>query len=177
MDKVLASAIYGVAESEEEPEVKQYLTFWVDNQLFGMPIGDVIQIIGMQEITPVPEFPTYAKGIINLRGSIIPLVDMRLRLHKEEAAYNERTCTIVSKIEELLVGFIVDGVGEVVSITDEQISQPPKLSQKGNAHAYLAGVGKLEGRVVLLLDTEKILTATDIEAITPDKLEDDIIHE
>ena len=76
----------------------KYLTFFIEEQLFGVPIADVVQIVGMQDITKVPEFPSYAKGVINLRGIIIPIIDVRLRLKKEEITYNERTCIIVTNI-------------------------------------------------------------------------------
>ena len=100
----------------------RYLTFFIDNQVFGIPIADVIQIVGVQEITEVPEFPTYAKGIINLRGNIVPLIDMRIRFHKEELPYNDRTCVIVTNIGSRLIGLVVEAVDEVASISDEEIS-------------------------------------------------------
>ena len=147
------------AEVVEEADVSEmrgkYLTFWTDKQLFGVPISSVVQIVGMQEITEVPEYPPYAKGIIYLRGSIIPLIDTRLRLGKPEASYNERTCIIVTSIMEYLIGFIVDEVDAVISIPDDQISPPPQLN--GQAGGYIIGIGKLERKVVLLMDTCKII--------------------
>ncbi|MEG0650505.1 MAG: chemotaxis protein CheW, partial [Oscillospiraceae bacterium] len=111
----------------------KYLTFWTDKQLFGVPIAHVVQIVGMQNITEVPEFPYYAKGIINLRGSIIPLIDARLRLGKAEAEYNERTCVIVTSINEHFVGFIVDEVDAVVTIADDLIVPPPRLDASNDS--------------------------------------------
>jgi purine-binding chemotaxis protein CheW len=134
----------------------KYLTFWTDNQLFGIPISDVVQIVGVQKITPIPEFPDYAKGIIDLRGSIIPIIDVRLRLHKQEIPYNEHTCIIVTNIQKNLVGLIVDAVDEVTQIEDEKISEPPKIATDVT-NSYLTGIAKLEEKVVLLLDSEKIL--------------------
>lgn len=142
----------------------RYLTFWTDKQLFGIPISDVVQIVGIQEITPIPEFPVYAKGIINLRGNIIPVIDMRIRLNKEEIAYNERTCIIVTKIMEVFVGLIVDAVDEVADIDDENISQPPKVSNDA-ANAYITGIGKLGEKIVLLLETGKILSENDVNML------------
>lgn len=143
----------------------KYLTFWTDNQLYGVPIADVVQIIGIQEVTTIPEFPEYAKGIINLRGAIIPVVDVRLRFHKEEIPYNERTCIIVTNINEVNIGFIVDAVDEVADISDDQISPPPKVSSEATVNnAYLTGIGKMENRVVLILDTNKILTDNEFDA-------------
>lgn len=143
------------ANSSTEMQGK-YLTFWTDRQLFGIAIADVVQIVGIQNITSVPGFPDYVKGIINLRGSIIPVMDMRLRFHKLEAKYNERTCIIVTNIQQHLFGFIVDDVDEVTRVDDENISMPPKVSN-GETCDYLKGIAKQENKVVLLLDTDRIL--------------------
>lgn len=142
----------------------KYLTFWTDGQLFGVPISDVVQIIGIQDITPLPDSPVYAKGVINLRGNIIPVIDVRIRFSKPEAEYGEHTCIIVTKIEENFIGFIVDSVDEVATIEDDQISPPPHVSAD-RANAYLTGIGKLRSKVVLLLDTAKILNQTEFEAV------------
>ncbi|HEX3037871.1 MAG TPA: chemotaxis protein CheW [Oscillospiraceae bacterium] len=135
----------------------KYLSFWTDSQLFGIPIADVVQIVGIQKITQVPEYPTYAKGIINMRGNIIPVIDIRLRLHKQEIPYNERTCIIVINIMQKLIGLIVDSVEEVAKFSDEDISQPPKVA-KSNTDSFLTGIAKSQNIAVLLLDPEKILT-------------------
>lgn len=155
-------------EMEEEldsTEMKgKYLTFWTDKQLFGVPIADVVQIIGNQEITSIPDSPRYAKGVINLRGNIIPVIDVRLRFGKEEADYDEKTCIIVSKIGESHIGFIVDSVDEVTTIDDDDISPPPKMS-KDCTNAYLTGIGKIQNKVVMLLDTSKILNQNEFELV------------
>ncbi len=140
----------------------QYLTFWTGGQLLGIPIADVVQIVAIQEITPIPEFPAYAKGVINLRGNIIAVIDMGLRLHKPEAIYNERTCIIVTNINNINVGFIVDAVDEVTEISDENIAQPPKVSVD-RTNAYLTGIGKLDKKVVLLMDTSKLLSENEVD--------------
>lgn len=135
----------------------KYLTFFTEAQLFGVPIADVVQIVGMQDITQVPDFPGYAKGIINLRGSIIPVIDIRLRLGKEEKAYDERTCIIVTQIKDSMIGFIVDAVDAVTNIDESNIAPPPRVSGE-YVNAYLTGVAKHEGKVVLLMNTARILS-------------------
>lgn len=135
----------------------KYLTFWTDKQLFGIPIRDVVQIVGMQDITAIPELPAYAKGIINLRGSMIPLIDVRLRFGKQEIAYNERTCIIVTSIHKKEAGFIVDEVNEVVAINEQDVSPPPELSGDCT-NAYLTGIGNQYGKLVLLVDAAKMLS-------------------
>lgn len=152
-------------ENVENNEMKgKFLTFWTAGQIFGVPISDVVQIIGIQEITAIPDSPDYAKGVINLRGSIIPVIDVRIRFGKEATEYGERTCIIVTQLEKGLIGFIVDSVDEVTTIEDDNISPPPRVS-RDRTNAYLSGIGKLEDRVVLLLDTGKILNQDEIDAV------------
>ena len=148
----------------EEAGNDKYLTFWTDGELFGIPISDVVQIISMQKIIPLPDFPAYAKGVINLRGNIIPVIDMRLRLKKPEAAYNENTCIIVTSIAEAYIGFIVDTVDEVADIGEEDISPAPKVSRE-TTNKYLMGIGQIGKKVVLLLDVSKILSESEIEQV------------
>jgi purine-binding chemotaxis protein CheW len=148
----------------------RYLTFFIDNQVFGIPIADVIQIVGVQEITEVPEFPTYAKGIINLRGNIVPLIDMRIRFHKEELPYNDRTCVIVTNIGSRLIGLVVEAVDEVASISDEEISPPPVVSSD-DTDSYITGLGLKDNKIIVLLDTQKILSTAAIEKLSLEDLE------
>ena len=149
----------------------KWLTFWLDGQLFGSSIAHVEQIVSMMPITEVPEYPHYAKGIINIRGSIIPLIDLRLRLGKEEAEYTEHTCIIICRVEENQVGFIADSVDAVITIPPEAISVPPKMGED-STNRYLVGVARIpvddgEGeKLVLCLDTTKVLLRTEIEDLT-----------
>lgn len=136
----------------------KYLTFWTDGQLFGIPIINVVQIIQMQEITEIPDFPSYAKGIINLRGAMIPLIDIRLRLGKMPTDYNERTCIIVTNIQSLQVGLIVDEVNEVTDVAEESVSPPPRMSGGDYTSRYLTGIANQGGTVVLLISPDRILS-------------------
>lgn len=164
----MSNNAFSSVASENEDEAlltdNKYLTFWVDNQLLGIPIADVVQIIGVQEISSVPEFPSYAKGIINLRGTIIPVIDIRLRLNKPETEYTDRTCTVVTNIGGSFVGFIVDAVDEVTDIDDSQIAPPPRFSENV-VNNFLTGIGKLHGKVVLLINSKKILSNHEFEEI------------
>lgn len=134
----------------------KYLTFWTDGQLYGMPIAVVLQIVGVPEITVVPEFPNYAKGFINLRGIITPVIDVRLRFSMEEKPHDEKTCIIVTNLNNKQIGFLVDAVDSVIDIDDEQISQPPTV-KSFSSHNYLTGVAQLSQRIALLLDVSKLL--------------------
>ena len=148
-------------EEEVDMQSNKYLTFLIDRQYYAFTIKDVIEIIEVQAVTPVPEFPAYVKGIINLRGRIIPIIDVRLRFHKEEAEYTERTCIIVVNITGIDIGFIVDTVDEVIDLEDENISGPPMITSDRSTK-YIIGVGKVENRIILLLDANKMLNEEEI---------------
>lgn len=139
----------------------KYLTFWMENQLMATSIETVVQIVGMQEITPVPEFPFYAKGVINLRGQIIPVIDIRLRIGRPEKEHDERTCIIVSQVKESIVGFIVDSVDSVTNIAISDISPPPAVATNAKK-TYLLGIAKHQGKVILLLDNERVVSDEDL---------------
>lgn len=151
-------------EEEVDLQADKYLTFVIDKQYYAFTIKDVIEIIEVQAITPVPEFPPYVKGIINLRGKIIPVIDIRLRFHKEEAEYTERTCIIVVNITGIDVGFIVDTVDEVIDIDHADISGPPMISSDRSTK-YVTGVGKINGRIILILDSNKVLNEKEVESL------------
>lgn len=140
----------------------RYLTFWVQKQLFGISIDKVVQIVGMQEITELPEQPEYAKGVINLRGQIIPVIDVRLRIGKQEAQYTERTCIIITHMSGKDFGLIVDEVDEVTNIVSERISPPPQMG-KDKVNCYLTGIARMGSqenkteKVVLLVHPGKLV--------------------
>ena len=153
-----------VLDSAQTAVQTKFLTFWTDGELYGVPISDVVQIISMQGITPLPDFPDYAKGVINLRGNIIPVIDIRIRFGRPEAEYNDNTCIIVTSIEDSYMGFIVDAVDEVTDLDEDNISPPPKVS-KDITNRYLTGIGQIEDKVVLLLDVAKILSENELSEI------------
>lgn len=142
-----------------------YLTFYSSKKLFGINIGKVVQIISYQAITTIPEFPPYAVGVINLRGEVIPIIDFAMLFGEDKKEYNERTCIIVTKIKNSYMGFIVDAMDEVTKITEENISEPPKVI--GNIPgAYLMGIGKKNGKKSLLLNIERVILEDDISVIS-----------
>lgn len=149
-------------EIEEDTQKGRYLTFSLGNESYGIEIKYVTEIIGIQTITEVPELPNYIKGIINLRGKIIPVMDMRLRFKKEPLDYNDRTCVIVVDINDISLGLIVDSVAEVLTIGEDNITEPPQLN-KGFSNRYIKNIGKVGESVKLLLDCEKLLTEEEFE--------------
>jgi purine-binding chemotaxis protein CheW len=143
--------------SENENTLRgKYLTFYLDGQCYGFDIEYILEIIGVQGVTRVPKIPHYIIGITNLRGKVIPVIDMRLRFDKARRDYDAKTCVIVVEVNEEVVGLVVDAIDEVVDIADNHISPPPMgaADYTGN---FLKGVAQEKGRVRLLLDCEKIL--------------------
>jgi purine-binding chemotaxis protein CheW len=152
-----------INDDEEDTQKDKYLTFSLGSESYGIEIRNVTEIVGMQPITNVPELPDYIKGIINLRGKIIPVLDVRARFKKSSIPYNERTCIVVIDIKDISVGMIVDAVEEVISILGNEIVPPPDLNKAGRK--YIKGIGKTERQVILLLDCEKLLDDDEVEAI------------
>lgn len=142
----------------------EYLSFWADRQRFAVPIREVRQIIRMQQIVEVPDYPAYARGIINLRGDIIPIIDVRMRLGKPEVPYNDRTCIIIIDVEGHQYGIVVDQVSEVMEIAKNQFSQPPRMGGV-SVNEYLNGIAKIEDKVVMALDCSKLLKETEYQAL------------
>lgn len=143
-------------EIEEDTQKDKYLIFTIDKEKYGIEIKYVIEIIGIQNITKIPELDDYIKGIISLRGKIIPVVDVRLRFKKPMMEYDDRTCIIVVDVGELTVGLIVDRVSEVVNISEDQVALPPTTSMN-TRNKYINGIGKIGEDVRLLIDCNKLL--------------------
>lgn len=151
-------------ELEEDTQKDKYLTFVLGNESYGIEIKHVTEIIGIQPVTEVPELPDYVRGIINLRGKIIPVMDVRLRFKKPYREYNERTCVIVIDISNVAIGLIVDSVAEVISIPASEIVAPPDISKSGNK--YISGIGKVNNEVKLILDCEKLMNEEVVESLS-----------
>lgn len=157
------SEVINEERKEEEDTLKgRFLTFSLENQVFGIEIKYVTEIIGIQPITEVPEVPDYVKGIINLRGKIIPVIDVRLKFRKEAVGYNDRTCIVVVDIQNISLGLIVDNVAEVMTIPEENIVPPPDF-KTGFQNRFIRGIGKVGNDVKLLLDCSRLLNEDEIE--------------
>lgn len=139
----------------------KYLTFVIDNQIYGLEIKYITEIISMQPITKMPDIPSYIKGIINLRGRVIPLIDIRLRFNLEPMEYNMKTSIIVVDIMDRSIGLIVDYVKEVFTLTDEDMVDSTIINKKfGNR--YIKGFGKIGSEILLILNCEKILSQDEL---------------
>lgn len=145
-----------VLEKEEDTQKDRYLTFSIGREYYGIEIKYVTEIIGLQVITEIPQQADFVKGIINLRGKIIPVIDVRLRFKKESIAYNDRTCIIVIDVSDSFIGLIVDTVAEVLSIPEQDIALPQEIDIN-HQNKYIKGIGKVGEDVKLLVDCAKII--------------------
>ena len=147
----------------------KFLIFTIGKEDYGIPISDVLEIIGIQSITELPDIPDYMKGVINLRGKVIPVIDVRLRFGLSERDYDERTCIVVVKIGESTVGLIVDSVAEVQDISDNNIEPPPRINGS-KSRQYIMGLGKVSDEVKILLNINDILQEEELGLITEETL-------
>ena len=142
----------------------KYLTFRVADGEYGITIAAVIDIIKLQEITPVPHMPDYVRGITNLRGTIAPVIDMRLRFGHQEMAYDERTCIIVLSMNDMNIGLIVEEVREVADIGTDSIQPPPKSTGEAVRNNFVESIGTFDGRVRQLLDINRVFDIADYDS-------------
>ncbi|MCI8670150.1 MAG: purine-binding chemotaxis protein CheW [Lachnospiraceae bacterium] len=155
-----------VTSNERDAQKGKYMTFKSGNEYFGLKIQYVNEIIQFQTITAIPETEDYIKGLINLRGKVIPVIDVRLRFKQEPFEYNDRTCIIVINVRSTVVGLIVEKIAEVVEIKEENILPPPTIGRVDKAHhKYVYGIGKVGDTVKLLLDPDKLLNDEDLTVV------------
>jgi purine-binding chemotaxis protein CheW len=158
-DVIKTVAIYTEDADDHDAIENRYLTFTVDGALYGLCIKFVEEIVGIQKATKVPETPDFVKGVINLRGHIVPLIDMRLKFGIAEIPYTDRTCVVVASSHDVTVGLIVDAVDDVVRIEPELISELPEDGRKNYESRYIVGLGQADGGIQQLLGIDKLLTA------------------
>jgi purine-binding chemotaxis protein CheW len=143
---------------------QQIVGFRVGKEYFGVPIGIVHEIVRMMDITVVPDAPTFIEGVINLRGKIIPIVDLRKRF-AEPAEQNRRNRILVAELDGHNVGLVVDSANEVLKVDPELIEPPPNIFENGELN-YVTGVGKINGKLVILIDLAKIMQRGDLRRIS-----------
>lgn len=148
-------------ENAENMQKDLYLTFQISKEDFGIDISDVIEIVGIQKITEVPDMPDYIRGVINLRGKVIAVMDVRLRFNMEPRDYDDRTCVIVVTVGDLTVGLLVDRVNEVVEIAENLIENAPPTQSEDQ---YIKGLGKIGDEVKILLDVPNLVKNYHLES-------------
>ncbi len=131
----------------------RFLTFYIEDVFYGIELLNVIEIISVQPITIVPNLPDYVKGITNLRGKVVPIIDVRLKFGAPEREYDDKTCIIVVNIEDMQVGLIVDSVAEVLSVGADKRAAPPEISNMVS-NRYLSSISKVDDKVVLHINLD-----------------------
>jgi purine-binding chemotaxis protein CheW len=153
------------AATSSDVRAGKYLTFQLSNEEFGIRVLKVREIMGLQEITAVPQTPAHIKGVINLRGKVVPVIDLRLKFGLAAADYTQRTCIIVTQVQgesgAVLMGIVVDGVSEVLTLAGSEIEDTPDFGEEYSG-GYLLGMAKVKGKVKILLDIERVLSTQDL---------------
>lgn len=147
--------------STPTPTPGEFLTFTLGEEHYGVDILKVQEIRGYDAVTRVPDAPEYIKGVINLRGTIVPVIDLRLKLRLREARYDSLTVMIVLNVQDRVVGIVVDGVSDVVPLLQEQIRPKPEFGAAVDTR-FISGIGTLDERMLILLDIEMLLDSADL---------------
>lgn len=168
MDNESNSAVTEVTSDVSEAIAGKHLTFELAGEVYGLEILKVQEIMGMMSVTSVPKSPDFVRGVVNLRGRIIPVMDLRVKFGMEAKEDTERTCIIVVQVRtgerELITGLIVDEVSEVLEIPSDQIELPPSFGASLDTD-FILGMGKINQKVVMLLDVDKVLTGDELKAV------------
>jgi purine-binding chemotaxis protein CheW len=156
-------------EQKNEEHTKSYLTFKLGEEEFGAHVSQVLNILDMTKVTEVPKSPEYMKGVINLRGTVLPIIDTRIKFRMTETEYTTNTCIIVMDLEldgePVNIGAIVDEVVSVVDIEESQVEPPPSIGNKYKSE-FITGMAKIEERFVMLLDMHNVLNDQEINDLT-----------
>ncbi len=151
-------------DDDEDTQKDRFLTFRIAKEEYAVAISCVIEVIGMQQITHVPDMPAFVKGVINLRGQVIPITDIRMRFKMDIREYDDRTCIIVVNVEDTFVGIVVDTVSDVLDMPEDMIAPPPQINQTPGSQ-YIQGLGKVNDDVKIILDVNKLLYEKRFELI------------
>ena len=161
-------AVAAASAAVADRRAGKYLVFHLGREEFGVHVLKVREIMGMQDITAVPQTAAYVKGVINLRGKVIPVIDLRVKFGLEEADYTQRTCIVVVEVRHeggaMLMGAIVDGVSEVLTLQGGEIEDTPEFGEDIET-PYILGMAKVKGKVKMLLDIEGVLSAQDVGSL------------
>lgn len=160
----MEEAIEEALHMEQDTQKGKFLTFLIGEEVYAIEIKLVTEIISIQPITELPGLPAYLKGVVNIRGKIIAVMDVRLRFDLMPVEYNQRTCIVIIKVRDTSIGLIVDHVSEVLSISDENINPPPDIIN-GLENKIVKAIGISDENVNLILDCEQLLSGYDFKAI------------
>jgi purine-binding chemotaxis protein CheW len=168
METALTTLTASAAAIKPDERAGKYLTFVIGKEEFGVAVLKVREIMGIQEITAVPQTPAYLKGVINLRGKVIPVIDLRLKFGLPSIDYTQRTCIIVVQVKNesivLPMGIVVDEVSEVITLTSADIEDTPDFGSN-IATNYILGMAKIKGKVKILLDINEVLSSRELRSL------------
>ncbi len=168
MSTTLAAPAESSALLQRNERAGKYLTFHLGSEEFGVQVLKIREIMGIQEITTVPQTPGWMKGVINLRGKVIPVIDLRLKFGMPTVPYNQRTCIVVAQVEtdseQMLMGLVVDEVSEVVNIAAGEIEDAPSFGSNVPT-PYILGMAKQKGKVKILLDIDQALSSSELDSV------------
>ncbi len=153
-----------VKEGEQTVRIHQYVTFSLGEEEHGIEITKVQEIIGYQGFTRIPNMPDFIRGVLNLRGTVVPVIDLRKKFGMEEKEYTKFTVIIILEAVERIMGIIVDAISDVVSFTDKDIQEAPSFNVKVRTD-FIKGMGKIDEKLVILLDMDKVLSPEELEVI------------
>ncbi len=152
------------SEAVAEGPTQEYLTFRLGGEEYGVDILKVQEIRSYDTVTRLPESPAYIKGVINLRGTIVPVVDMRLKLKLGEAQYDKHTVMIILNVGDKVIGMVVDGVSDVITLAASQVRPPPEFAGVLDTR-YITGLGAIEERMLILVDIDQLMSASDMDIL------------
>lgn len=154
--------------AEDTEQTNQYLTFQLDDEVFALEISKVREVLDFSDVTKVPQTPEFMRGVINLRGSVVPVVDMRLKFGMTEAEATVNTCIIIVEVimddEASVLGALVDSVQEVLDIEPDQIEPPPRIGSKLNTE-FIRGMGKHNEQFVIILDIDRVFSSDELAIV------------
>ncbi len=159
--QILAESNQGMSELAHANIAQEFLTFRLGNEEYGIEILKVQEIRGYDTITQIANAPEFIKGVVNLRGIIVPIIDMRIKFNLGEATYDRFTVVIILNLSGRVVGIVVDGVSDVIGLDAEQVKPTPEFGGVLNTE-YIMGLGTVDDRMLILLDIEKLMSSTDM---------------
>ena len=152
------------SSSASQSSTNEYLTFTLGKEEYGMPILNVQEIRGYDTVTTLANTPEFIKGVVNLRGIIVPIVDMRIKFGLGNVTYNNLTVVIILNIANRVVGIVVDGVSDVIALTPDQLKAAPEFSGAMDTQ-YITGLGTVDERMIIVVDIEKLMTSRDMDLV------------
>lgn len=152
-------------QNNNTPKAGKYLSFELDSQIFAIPLEDIREINALSTITPIPKTPKFIEGVINLRGKVIPVWNLRTKLGMPQTQFNKETCVIITEINDKLTGMIVDKVKDVIELNADQISSRPEIGNNIDTR-FVMGVAKIDDKVAVLMNTKIVLSHQEAETLT-----------